>query len=125
MRLLLDSHISPSVVRSLQRRCPRLEAVHLRDWLDGAMLDASDTELLKEASRQGYTFVTYDLRTIVPLLRQWAETGQHHAGVILADDATVPPQQVGPLVNALRLLWRAHGEADWADRIQFLRRVSR
>lgn len=124
MNLLLDSHISPAVAHALIRRCRGLRVLHLRDWHSRRLLNAPDPDLLAEAAREGWTLVTYDLRTIVPLLRLWAETDQHHAGVILVDDATIPSHDVGALAAALADLWQAHGQADWTDRAQYLRRSS-
>jgi predicted nuclease of predicted toxin-antitoxin system len=120
VKLVFDSHISPTVARGLVRRCRGLQAMHLRDWQQRRLLHAPDPELLAAAARDGWTLVTYDLRTIVPLLRDWAETQQHHAGVILVDDATIPSHHVGALLAALVQLWQAQGEEDWRDRVVFL-----
>ena len=122
MKLLLESHLPRAVARELARRCPGLEAAHLRSWKAGAFLGAPDPELLAEAATEGLTLVSYDLTTIPSLLRRLAEEGSHHAGVILIDDATIASSDVGGIVAALAALWRAHGGEDWRDRCQFLRR---
>lgn len=122
MKLLFDSHISPTVAHGLTRRSSKLVAIHLRDWQQRRFLNAPDPDLLTEAAAEGWTLVTYDLRTIVPLLRAWAEAGQQHAGVVLVDDRTIPAHEVGALVAALGQLWRDQGHEDWTDRVQFLRR---
>ena len=123
MKLLLDSHISAAVASELGKRCRNLEVLHLRDWQQRRLLNAPDPAILTVAAREGWTLVTYDLRTIVPLLRRWAEAGLHHAGVILVDDATIVSWDVGALVSALVELWHAQGEVDWTDRAQFLKRA--
>jgi hypothetical protein len=123
VKLLLDSHISAAVASGLAKRCPGLKVLHLRDGQQRRLLNAPDPVILTEAAREGWTFVTYDLRTFVPLLRRWAEAGLHHAGVILVDDATIGSWDVGALVSALVQLWHAHGKADWTDRAQFLKRA--
>lgn len=110
------------MVPALARRCEDVEVVHLRDWEGGRWLNAPDAELLAEAARSGWTFVTYDLRTFPRLLRRWAGAGAEHAGVILVDDAIIPAHHVGGVVGALAELWRAEGKADWTHRAQFLTR---
>lgn len=111
------------MVNALARECPDVRAIHLRDWQSRRLLDAPDADVLEEAAREGWTLVTYDLRTIVPLLRHWAEMSRQHAGVILVDDATIASHNVGPLAVALTRLWEAEGKADWTNRIQYLRRA--
>jgi len=93
VKLVFDSHISPAVAEGLILRCRGLQAARLRDWQQRRFLNAPAPELLAAAAHDGWTLVTYDLRTIVPLLRDWAETRQHLAGVILVDDATYPGSQ--------------------------------
>ncbi len=78
--------------------------------------------MLRAAAAEGLVLVTFDLRTIPVLLRDWAETGQHHAGVVLVGDQTLRPGDVGPLVRALAGLL-TDVSADWTDRVVFLRRV--
>jgi hypothetical protein len=125
VKLLLESHVPPAVAQELAHRCHGWVVVHLRDWRRGAFLNAPDADLLAEASGEGFTLATYDLKTIPLLLRRLAEEGIHHEGVILIDDATVSSSDVGGLVRALAALWRAHGAEKWQDRCQFLRRRQR
>jgi hypothetical protein len=70
VRLLLDSHVPVALVQALARAGPDLDCVHLRDWQARRWLNAPDPDLLSEAAREGWTLVTYDLRTIVRLLRR-------------------------------------------------------
>ncbi len=125
LRLLLDAHVAPAVAKGLARRCAGLQVLPLRDWRGGMFLDVADADLLEAAAQEGLTLVTYDLKTIPPLLRRWAEEGRHHAGVVLVDDATIPQRAVGRLVTALAQLAEAHGREDWTDRTLFLQRPKR
>jgi hypothetical protein len=122
VNLLLESHFPKAVTRELERRCPDLKVIHLRDWKGGAFLGAPDADLLAEAARENLTLVTYDLKAIPPLVRRLAEEGSHHAGVILIDNSTIESSDVGGLVAALVALWRTHGMEDWTDRCEFVRR---
>ena len=122
LKLLLDEHVSPDVAAGLRRRVPRLAVCGMSDWQDGEFLGQDDVVCLREASVQGLTLVTYDRRTIPPLLKRWAEEGQLHAGVIFVDEKTISPADIGGLVKALALLVRQTRGWDWTDRVLFLRR---
>jgi len=119
IRLLLDAHISPSIAKQLQGE--GIDTVALRDWQYGHYLSASDEQILIEATVDKRVLVTYDLRTIPPLLKEWAETGQQHSGVILIDEKTLLPNDVGGLLRAIRILVRDHGDDEWQDQVVFLR----
>ena len=67
------------------------------------------------------TLVTYDRRTIPPLLKLWAEEERCHGGVIFVDDTTISPADLGGLVRALISLARQVGEMDWTNQVYFLR----
>ena len=122
LKLLLDEHISPAVAAGLHRRIPALAVCGLVAWEGGAFLGQDDAACLNRAAALGWTFVTYDRRTIPPLLKTWAETGLHHGGVVFVDEKTVPPSDLGGLVRALSALAREAALWDWSDRIVFLHR---
>ncbi|MGO9336943.1 MAG: hypothetical protein ACLPY1_05480 [Terracidiphilus sp.] len=122
LRLLLDEHISPQVAKGLRRSSRGIAVYSLTEWEDGNFLGQDDTACLREAAAQGLTFVTYDRRTIPPLLKTWAEAGLQHGGVIFIDERTISPADIGGLVRAFRDLIRETREWDWTDRVCFLRR---
>jgi hypothetical protein len=88
----------------------------------GGFLGKDDSACLLEAAEQGLTLVTYDRRTIPPLLKIWAEEGRRHGGVIFVDEKTISPADVGGLVRALLQLFKETGKWDWIDRVYFLGR---
>ncbi|MGD0415424.1 MAG: hypothetical protein ABSA80_08740 [Terriglobales bacterium] len=122
LKLLLDEHISPEVANGLGRRNRALEIRYLVEWEDGRFLGQEDSACLREAAAQGFTLVTYDRRTIPPLLKTWAEEGRTHGGVIFVDEKTISPADIGGLVWALTRLARETGNWSWTNRIYFLRR---
>ena len=122
LKLLLDEHISPNVASGVRRRVSGLTIHPLMEWEGGAFLGASDAVCLGAAAAFRFTFVTYDRRTIPPLLKAWAEQGIHHGGVVFVDERTVSPADIGGLVRALADLAKAAQHWDWQDRVSFLQR---
>jgi hypothetical protein len=122
LKLLLDEHISPDVADGLRRRHQSLAIHWMAEWEDGGFLGKDDSACLLEAAEQRLTLVTYDRRTIPPLLKNWAEEGRRHGGVIFVDEKTISPADIGDLVRALFQLFKETGKWDWIDRVYFLRR---
>jgi hypothetical protein len=122
LKLLLDEHISPDVAAGLRRRDRKLTVYSMADWDGGSFLGQDDPTCLREAQAQRLTLVTYDRRTIPPLLKAWAEEGRSHAGVIFVDEKTISPADIGGLVRALASLVKEARTWEWIDRICFLQR---
>jgi hypothetical protein len=122
LKLLLDEHISPAVAEGLRRRDRSLTVLCMATWEQGEFLGQNDSVCLQQASARGLTLVTYDRRTIPPLLKVWAEEGRKHGGVIFVDEKTISPADTGGLVRALSELARTTARWDWSDRVCFLRR---
>jgi len=123
LRLLLDEHISPVVARELRVKYPDLFVVALQEWNGGTHLGLADEQLLLLAREEELTLVTYDLRTIAPLLKRWVEAGTSHAGVIFVDDRTIASNDFGGLVRSLSSLWQSYGTQVWTEWVFFLARA--
>src|SRR5258708_36441209 len=104
LKLLLDEHISPAVANGIQRRNRSLVIHPMVQWESGNFLGREDSICLLEAAKQRLTLVTYDRRTIPPLLKLWAEEERSHGGVIFVDEKTISPSDIGGLVRALSSL---------------------
>ncbi len=131
LKLLLDEHISPDVANGIQRRNRSLvihpRVIHsmviqsMAQWENGNFLGKEDSVCLLEAAKQRLTLVTYDRRTIPPLLKLWAEEKRSHGGVIFVDEKTISPSDIGGLVRALISLMDEAGGMDWTNQVYFLR----
>lgn len=121
LRLLLDEHISPGVADGLRRRSRSLRVFCMATWDGGEFLGQTDSVCLQQAAAQGLTLVTYDRRTIPPLLKVWAEEGRQHGGVIFVDERSISPADTGSLIRALSQLASETGEWNWTDLVIFLR----
>ncbi len=122
LRLLLDEHLSLGIATGLRRIDPAIEVYAISQWERGRFLGRTDHDLLVKAATQGLTLVTYDCRTIPDLLVEWELHGLRHGGVILVDERTIAPSDIGGLARALAELFRDHGHQDWQRRVMFLPR---
>ena len=122
LKLLLDEHISSELADGLKRRNRSLIVHWMAEWENGNFLGQEDSVCLLEAAAQRLTLVTYDRRTIPPLLKMWAEEGRRHGGVIFVDEKTISPADIGGLVWTLIHLFQETGRWEWTDRVYFLRR---
>ena len=118
MRLLVETHVAEALVRGLQQH--GLDAVALQDWHGGAFRTATDEEILAAAYQERRIIVTFDCRTIPPLLKEWAETGRHHGGVIFINSKSFAPDDIGGLQRALLRVRDLAGDQDWEDQAIFL-----
>ncbi len=92
------------------------------EWENGSFPGQEDAACLREAAAQKLTLVTYDCRTIPRLLKDWAEDGRQHGGVIFVDEKTISPSDIGGLIQSLGKLVKEARDLDWSDRIYFLQR---
>lgn len=122
LKLLLDEHISPEVAEGLGQRKRSLVVHGMAERESCRFLGEDDSTCSLEAARLGLTLITYDRRTISPLLKIWAESGRERGGVIFVGEKTILPSDIGGLVRALLGLWKAAGKWNWTDRLCLLAR---
>jgi hypothetical protein len=122
LKLLLDEHLSPDIAEGLRRKSKTVSVCGRAEWESGRFLGLSDEAILEEAAAQKLTLVTYDLRTIPPLLKTWMEKGHDHGGVIFVDHKTIPSSDFGGLIRALQKLFQDTALQDWTNQVCFLRR---
>jgi hypothetical protein len=122
LRLLLDEHVSPAVAEGLRRQHRSILVLGIAEWAGGRFLGLADDVFLAAAADQQLTLVTYDRRTIPPLLKTWAEEGRSHGGIIFVDGKTIPSSNFGELIRALESLWSQRKEEDWTGVVAFLKR---
>ncbi len=122
MKLLLDENISHVVADQVRGHGPRIAIESVHTWLGGTFRGRSDRELISAAAEDGWTVVTYDLRSMPVLLVELANEGRSHAGVIFVDDLTIPNGDIGLLTRALIVFHDRFLDFDWANRVHFLDR---
>lgn len=120
---LTDAHMSPKVAVQVQAKRRDCQIHCLRSWRGGRLLDAEDNEILIAAFEEGLTLITYDQRTIVPLVSQWMMEGRSHGGVVFIDEQSILQEDIGGQVLALVELWDSANTDAWTVRIICLRRA--
>ncbi len=123
LSLLLDENISPIVATGVKKKRPEIAIISLFHWQEGKFLGHGDELILIDAYEANLTLVTYDLRTIPPLLVEWGKAAIPHAGVIFVDDQSIPSNNFGRIMRSLIWLWDNYSQDDWQNRLVFLQPV--
>ena len=117
---LLDQQISLEVAEQVRTKRPELPIQSIYEWREGAFVGIADALILQTASEDSLTLVTYDRKTIPPVLVEWGISGISHAGVVFVDNFTIPSNDLGRLVRGLIYYWDQEHTSDWTNRIGFL-----
>lgn len=122
---LLDENISFAIAEQIVRNNPQIRVESVHRWRGGVFVGQTDGNLLRAATQEGLTLVTYDLKTMPPLLMEMATEAEAHSGVILVDDSSIRNNDFGGLVAALLAHWRRYSGEEWRDRVAFLEPLRR
>ncbi len=120
MKLLTDVHVARATLGALRKLAPGIETEHIAGWRSGALLHATDDEILLACGTEKRVFLTYDLATIPDLLRRWIAEERSHSGVIFADENTVRPNSPAEVAAAVAALAEEIGGADTTNLVRFL-----
>ncbi len=121
--LLTDELITYVVAEQVKAKRPDVEITSVYVWQGGAYTGIPDENLLNAAATEGRTLITYDQKTISPILSAWGYIGQDHAGIIFVDELSIRQRDIGGLVLAIIALWDETKEWEWKNVISFLRPV--
>lgn len=120
LAFLLDAHISPKVAEQITAKRPEIPIQSLRSWREGKLRQAEDPEILEAARQENLTLVTYDQKTIVPLVVQWIQENRNHAGVLFVDERTIVQDDIGTQVRSLIAFWDVHHQEEWTNGVSYL-----
>ena len=121
---LLDENISSEIVLQLKRKRPEISVESVHSWHDGHFSAQPDELILSAAASERLTLVTYDQKTITPVVAHWGRTGRDHSGVIFVDILTIAASDFGGTVRSLIATWNASRDEDWTNAVKYLRRES-
>jgi len=120
LAFLLDEHISHRVAEQVRRKRPNIRIESVQRWKACSLRQTADDLVLTAALMEGLTLVSYDQKTIPPILVEIAMRGDHHSGVVFADRSSLPSGNIGDLVNELVSLFDRYGTIDWTDTVMYL-----
>jgi hypothetical protein len=120
LSFLLDEQISPEIVKQVNSKHSTIPIFTIHTWQKGFYLGVSDEIILKAAAEEGLTLITYDQKTIPPILSEWGQRNINHAGVIFIDYRSIPPNNFGGLIRAIIWLWDTQSQEVWQNRIVYL-----
>lgn len=111
MRLLLDAHVSgPNVGRRLQAAGHDVRALDQEPALEAL----ADEEVLALAAGEQRILVTHNIHDFPAILRDWAQAGRSHAGIILVYG--ISQREFDLLVRGIQaLLQRRPNQDDWRE----------
>lgn len=122
--LLLDENLSPVIADIAVKKCPNIKISSLCYWKGVLLRSQSDEVILRTATIEKLTLVTCDIKTIPMLLKQFAESGQPHCGVIFVPEKSIRNNQFAKIAEAICFLWKNHRQENWVDRIFFLKSLA-
>jgi hypothetical protein len=120
LALLTDEHISHVVAEQVRLKRADIHIETLLRWRSGTLRNTADDVVLATAREEGLTLVTYDQKTIPPLLSELAGSGRHHSGVIFVDRNTLSSENIGGVTQALIAFYDQYQALDWTDLAMFL-----
>lgn len=120
LSFLLDEQISPEIAKQITKKRVDIEIFTLYTWQKGYYLGVSDEVILKAAAKEELTLITYDQKTIPPILFEWGQANINHAGVVFIDYRSITPNNFGALVRAIIWLWDTQNQGNWQNRIVYL-----
>jgi hypothetical protein len=122
---LLDEQISYVVMEQVRQKRPEIRIESVLVWNGGDLCGKDDDMVLSAAHADSLTLVTYDQKTITPLVMQWATEGRDHTGVVFIDDRSILQEDVGGQVRALIDLWEKAHTQDWTNAVGYLKLTNR
>lgn len=120
LSFLLDEQISPEVAKQINRKYSEIPIFSIHSWQNGNFLGVSDEEILQAAKLEQFTLITYDQKTIPPILVEWRQANIDHAGIVFIDYRSISPSNFGELVKAIVWLWKTQNNSSWQNRIVYL-----
>ena len=120
LSFLLDEQISPEIAKQIDRKYPEISVLSIHSWQNGNFLGVSDEIILRAAKLEQLTLVTYDQKTIPPILVEQGQANINHAGVVFIDYRSISPGDFGKLIRAIVWLGQTQSESNWQNRIVYL-----
>lgn len=109
----------------MRQKRPDIRIESVLRWREGDLRGKADALVLAAAHAEGLTLVTYDQKTIPPLLMELAMRKGYHSGVVFVDRNAIASKNIGVLTQALIAFHDQHTSLVWTDIVMFLFLVAR
>lgn len=113
IRLLTDENFDQNIVRGLNRRCPNLDLLSVRDV---GLSGLPDPLLLNWAAQENRTMLTHDFDTMINDAKQLLISGKPLAGVIFVPDKL----PIGRALDDLQLFIECCSQSEMRNRLEYL-----
>jgi hypothetical protein len=118
IRYQADADLHYRIVVAVRRREPVIE---FASAADSELKGVSDPEVLDIAASQGRILITHDRQTMLGHFRRRLEDGKSSPGVFLVSQFA----PLGPVVEALVMVWAASEAVEWRNKVHHLPSMSR
>ena len=118
IRFQADADIRQRIVRAVRLREP---AIDFASAADSKIVGIPDPEVLEIAAGLGRILISHDRRTMVDHFRTRMEQGKSSPGVFLLSQFA----PIGPVLDALVIVWAASEAPEWANQLRYLPSLSR
>jgi hypothetical protein len=118
IRFQADADLDHDIVVAVRRREPVIE---FASAADSGIIGLPDPEVLEIAAVSGRVLVSHDRRTMSEHFRSRLEEGKSSPGLFLVSQFA----PLGPVVEALVMVWAASEAAEWRDQLFHLPSLSR
>jgi hypothetical protein len=108
IRFQADADIHHRIVLAVRRREP---AIDFASAADSGLIGLTDPEVLEIAASQDRILVTHDRRTMPGHFRDRIDAGKSSPGVFIVSQFA----PIGPVVEAVVMVWAASEAAEWRD----------
>jgi hypothetical protein len=117
IRFQADADIHHRIVLAVRRREP---AIDFASAADSGLIGLTDPEVLEIAASQNRILVTHDRRTMPGHFRDRIDEGKSSPGVFIVSQFA----PIGPVVEAVVMVWAASEAAEWRDQVFHLPSMS-
>jgi hypothetical protein len=118
IRYQADADLHQRIVAAVRRR---EQAIDFASAADSELEGVPDPDVLEVAASHGRILVTHDRRTMIEHFRNRLREGRSSPGVFLVSQFA----PLGPVVEALVMVWASSDSAEWQDQVRHLPSLSR
>ena len=118
IRFQADADLQYQIVAAVREQEP---AIDFASAVDSQLKGLPDPEVLDLAANRGRILITHDRRTMVNHFRTHLKEGKSSPGVFLVSQFAA----LGPVVEAIVLVWAASEPSDWENQVRHLPSLTR